>query len=116
MSYGARKEFYHSKAWNNVRLYIWRKQNLLCAICKKPVYINGLSDYIPKEKRRTGIVHHIEHLTEENVFNPEITLDEKNLIGVCKECHEQQCHNQNKSTRTEVMFDEQGNLVKREIK
>ena len=115
MSYGIRRTFYKSKAWNIVRLNIWREQHCLCYLCKKPVYVKGLSDDIPKEKRRRGIVHHIEHLTEENVFNPEITLDEKNLVGVCKDCHEKKCHNQVKSTRETIMFDEDGNPIKRNI-
>ena len=57
MSY-VTKDFYHTKAWKQVRKNVWIKQNLLCAICNKPVYVDGLSEYLPKEKRRTGIVHH----------------------------------------------------------
>ena len=51
MSYGIRKDFYNSKAWKTVRKNVWIKQNLLCNRCHKPVYVDGLSDYIPKDKR-----------------------------------------------------------------
>ena len=54
MSSGARRYFYNSKLWNNVRKNVWIKQNLLCSVCGKPVYVDGISDYLPKEKRRTG--------------------------------------------------------------
>ena len=58
MSYGIRREFYNSKAWQDVRKTVWLRQNLLCNRCHKPVYVDGISEYIPKGQRRTGIVHH----------------------------------------------------------
>ncbi len=109
MSYGVRKDFYHSKAWNEVRKTIWLKQNLLCAICGKPVYVDGISDYLPRYKRRTGIVHHIEELNNINVYDDNITLNEDNLIGVCKECHEEE-HHKDIAKRKEYIFDEDGNI------
>ena len=114
MSYGTRKEFYNSTLWKKVRLNVWRKQSCLCYICKKPVYVNKLSEWIPKEKRRRGIVHHKIFLTEENIFDESIALDESNLVGVCKDCHEHQCHNLNRSTREGLTFDENGNLIQKE--
>ena len=68
MSYGIRKDFYNSKAWKIVRKNIWIKQNLLCNRCKKPVYVDGLSEWIPKENRRTGIVHHKIYLDNSNIY------------------------------------------------
>lgn len=113
MSYGARKDFYNSKVWKTVRRNVWLKQNLLCFKCGKPVYVDGISKWLPKEKRRIGIVHHKIHLDNSNVYNPNITINEDNLIGVCKECHELE-HHQDLSTRKEVMFDDIGNLIKRD--
>lgn len=110
MSYGIRKDFYHSKAWNQVRKNVWIKQNLLCAECGKPVYVDGLSDYLPKDKRRTGIVHHKIWLDNNNIQDDSITLDENNLIGVCKDCHEA-IHHANMSCRKDLMFDENGNII-----
>lgn len=112
MSYGLRKDFYNSKAWKQVRKNVWLKQNLLCGICNRPVYVDGISEWIPKESRRTGIVHHKEFLNDLNVYDDAIALDENNLIGVCKDCHEKE-HHKDISTRIGYEFDEYGNLVKR---
>lgn len=110
MSYGARKDFYNSKAWKQVKNNIWIKQHLLCNRCHKPVYVDGLSDYLPKDKRRTGIVHHKVYLNDSNVYDDSIALDEKNLEGICKDCHELE-HHQDQVTRDEYIFDELGNLI-----
>ena len=32
-------------------------------------------------------VHHIEELTPENIYRPEISLNFDNLVALCKECH-----------------------------
>ncbi len=110
MSYGIRKDFYNSKVWKQVRKTIWLKQNLLCNRCGKPVYIDGLSEYLPKEKRRTGIVHHKIWLDNTNIQDDNITINEDNLIGVCKECHEN-IHHANMSCRKGLTFDEEGNII-----
>ena len=114
MSYGIRKDFYNSKAWKLVRKNVWLKQNLLCSRCHKPVYVDGISEWIPKEQRRTGIVHHKIYLDNFNVSDDSISLDEDNLEGVCKWCHEHECHNLNISTRSEYKFDDEGNIIPRE--
>ena len=109
MSYGIRKEFYQSKAWQDVRKTVWIKQNLLCNRCHKPVYVDGISDYLPKGKRRTGIVHHKIYLDDSNVSDKDITLNIDNLEGLCKDCHEKE-HNKGQATRNNYYFDEDGNL------
>lgn len=113
MSYGIRQEFYHSRAWNDVRRNVWLRQNLLCNRCHRPVYVDGISDYLPKEKRRTGIVHHKEYLNEININDINITLNMDNLEGLCKECHEKE-HHSNQSVRDEYIFDENGNLIRKD--
>lgn len=110
MSYGVRKDFYNSKVWKQARKNIWLKQNLLCGICNRPVYVDGLSEWMPKENRRTGIVHHKIFLDNENITDDSITIDENNLIGVCKECHEKE-HHKDIATREGYTFDEYGNLI-----
>ena len=112
MSYGIRQEFYNSRAWKDVRKAIWLKQNLLCNRCGKPVYINGISDYLPREKRRIGIVHHKIYLDNINVYDPNITINIDNLEGICKECHELE-HHKDISTRKDYIFDDDGNLIKK---
>lgn len=105
----SRKEFYKSKAWENVRKGIWLKQNLLCNRCHKPVFVAGISEYIPKENRRIGIVHHKIYLNEDNVNDINITLNPDNLEGICIDCHNKE-HFGSKCVRQEYSFDEDGNL------
>ena len=111
MSYGVRRTFYNSKVWKQVKKSIWLKQNLLCNRCGKPVYVDGLSDWLPKGKRRTGIVHHKIYLDDTNVYDDNIAIDESNLEGICKDCHEKE-HHQDQSIRQGYSFDEYGNLIK----
>jgi len=111
---GKRDNFYQSKVWKRQRKYIWLKQNCLCAICKKPVWINGISNKsIPQSKRLRGIVHHKEFLNNENIDEDNITLNEDNLVGLCIVCH-QHLHSDNKYIRNDIRFDENGNVVKNE--
>lgn len=112
MSYGVRRKFYNSKAWEDVRRTIWLRQNLLCYYCNKPCYVSGISEYKPKGYRRIGIVHHKEHLTDTNIDDINISLNPDNLIGVCKQCHETICHNHSLGTRKEYNFDNEGNLIR----
>lgn len=111
MSYGYRKQFYHSKVWNQVRKNIWLKQNLLCNRCGLPVYVDGISDYIPKENRRIGIVHHKIYLDNINVYDDNIALDEDNLEGICITCHNKE-HFKTNGIRNNYLFDDDGNIKK----
>lgn len=104
-------DFYKSKAWKQVRKNIWIKQYCLCAKCNRPVYVRGLTDYIQKEDRLVGIVHHKEYLNTTNVFNDEIALGEDNLIGLCIDCHNEIHREQIKSVKDGYIFDEMGNLT-----
>lgn len=107
-----RKEFYQSKVWKQVRKNIWLKQSCLCARCHRPVYVNNISEWIPKEKRLKGIVHHKEYLNDININDESISLSEDNLEGLCIDCHNNE-HFSTNVTKSDVMFDEEGNLVKR---
>ena len=91
------KKFYTSKNWITTRDYMMSKYNFMCQKCKE---------------RPAEIVHHIIWLNPSNINNPEITLSEKNLIPVCRECHAL-IHEGVSATIDEVMFDAEGNLVKR---
>jgi len=67
---------YKSKAWQRTREAYAKSVGGLCEECLK----KGL--YRPGE-----IVHHIVHLTPENIENPEITLAFANLELLCRDCH-----------------------------
>lgn len=105
-----RTDVYTSKAWKTIRKAIWIKQHCICARCGRAVYVDGVSDYIPKEKRLKGIVHHKTYLTESNYTDDSIAYDENNLVGVCIECHNK-IHNPARPLKEQYDFDEFGNLV-----
>lgn len=107
-----RTDVYTSKAWKTIRKAIWIKQHCICARCGRAVYVDGVSDYIPKEKRLKGIVHHKTYLTESNYTDDSIAYDESNLEGLCIDCHNRE-HFNNGATRGDVYFSEDGQLVKR---
>lgn len=65
------KQFYHSKEWLNVRQYVLMRDHYKCTRCNSPAQE----------------VHHIIRLAPENITDPKITLNPKNLISLCKECH-----------------------------
>ena len=89
-------KFYHSTQWQTVRQTVISRSFGLCERCRK---------------KKGKIVHHIIHLNERNINNPSITLGLNNLMLVCKDCHE--ILHSEQVTRDDVMFDGQGNLIKR---
>lgn len=102
-------DVYKSKAWKRVRLNVCLKQGCLCARCLRPVYVDGISQWIPKEKRLKGIVHHKEYLTDENYMDDQIAYDEDNLELLCIDCHNREHYLQ--ATRKDLKFDADGNIV-----
>lgn len=105
-----RKEFYQSKIWKQQRYYIWLKQHCLCARCSRAVYVDGLSKWIPKDKRLKGVVHHKIYLDNNNIYDISVSLNEDNLEGLCIDCHNKE-HFNLLATREDVLFDEDGNLI-----
>lgn len=59
-------------------------------------------------------MHHKIPLTPENIYNPEITLNWDNLELLCSSCHSIEHNKKYEAIREDVMFDENGDLVKRE--
>ena len=71
------ESFYKSKTWQQCRDGYVRSVGGLCEVClAQGLYTPGV------------IVHHIVHLTTENIKDPTITLDWNNLQLVCRACHE----------------------------
>ena len=65
-------KFYHSNTWKKARRAIVLKYRGLCCKCGK-----------------TGTeVHHIKPLTLLNVNDPMISINEDNLMLLCKSCHD----------------------------
>ena len=91
-----RFDFYQSKAWKSMRKYIRIKYKSVCQECSKNGYI----------------VHHIKPVTNENIYDETITLNEENLTLLCMECHNY-IHMDSKFIRNDVEFNDQGQLVKK---
>lgn len=70
------EKLYKSKEWQKVRTEYIKSVGGLCEDClAKGIYKPGV------------IVHHIEHVTPQNVFDPEIALNKNNLKLLCRDCH-----------------------------
>lgn len=92
------KAFYLSKEWRKARAYVFNRDAGLCVRC------GALGE----------IVHHKEHLTPQNINNPEIALGEDNLELLCRNCHAL-AHAGELATDSGLTFDDEGNVVKREF-
>lgn len=97
------RSFYASKEWLKVREYCMKRDHFECQKCGQPA----------------EEVHHIIHLSPQNIGDVSITLNEKNLICLCRDCH---CNEHHKdrldSIRGEkahilqdVSFDENGDII-----
>lgn len=98
------RQFYNSKAWKECKNGYIKSVNGLCERCLK------------KGKVKPGkIVHHKVTLTPENINDPNITLNWDLLEYDCQDCHNQEHHgNDFESTREDVTFDINGDLIKKE--
>ena len=91
-------KFYRSDRWHDARRAVIRRANGRCEKCGA----------VGTE------VHHIVHLTNDNVDDPKISINLDNLILLCKECHNK-IHGRFEGNRI-YEFDKDGNLVKTDNK
>jgi len=92
----SRYEFYGTKEWVKLARYIRIKYYYTCQVCG----------------RRGVYVHHIIHITNDNLNDPNITLNENNLTLLCLDCHND-IHMGTSAVRKDLKFDGKGNLVKK---
>lgn len=91
------RNFYLSSKWTKCRKAYFKSQFGICERCGKP----GL------------IVHHKVYITEKNISDDNITLNFENLELLCQDCHNKEHKLREKSiTRDDLMFDNDGNLIK----
>ncbi len=107
------KQFYDSKEWQRTREYILMRDRYTCTHCGRPAQE----------------VHHIIHLSKDNMDDPSVTLNPNNLTSLCRDCHFEE-HRQdqangrrkhpggpsNKEVGEGYTFDESGQLVKIETR
>jgi len=97
------KPFYNSKAWQKCRAaYIAERKAIdggLCETCHdRPGYI----------------VHHRIELSPENIDNPDITLNHRNLKYDCQRCHNKENPKDDVPGLVEYDFDDNGEMVIKE--
>ena len=101
------KPFYKSRAWQGARELVMTRAKGLCERCAEK------GELTPAE-----VVHHVTPLTEENVNDPEISLNPDNLMALCHDCHTE-VHQQlgigamngRKVEEPRVRFDSEGNVM-----
>ena len=99
--------FYHSPAWlHNRKAYMETPIDTPFGIvppgaCER-CYANG-------ELKPAKVVHHITHLSPENIDDPHITLSFDNFQRLCQDCHAV-VHSGQEPTR--ARFDSNGNLIR----
>lgn len=89
------RKFYRSNEWKLARALKIAATDGLCEKCGK----------VGEE------VHHIIHLTPDNVEDPDIAINQDNLILLCKDCHNK-VHGRF-TNKSGVGFDENGNFGKK---
>ena len=94
--------FYKSSAWKRCRAGYIKSVGGLCERCLTDGKI--VSGYI---------VHHKEHLTEDTIHNPEVSLSWSNLEYLCLDCHNKEHFQKEKIVNDDVMFDDYGNLIEK---
>lgn len=86
------RKFYKSDRWKVARAIKIASVNGLCEECG----------------RVGNEVHHIIHLTPDNVSDPTISVNQDNLKLLCNECHNK-VHGRFQG-RAKYFFDEEGNI------
>ena len=92
-------KFYNSARWKKARMAAMKEHFWLCQLCAKPA----------------KIVHHIKHITPENIQDDDITLNLDNLMCLCQECHNR-IHESAGAVRSGLMFDSSGQIVQAETR
>lgn len=92
------ESFYKSKAWQKCRKAYMKSVGGLCEICAKEGYV------VPGE-----IVHHINHISPENIQDPEVLLSFSNLQLVCRK-HHSMLHKE-KNILQRYFIDKEGRVI-----
>jgi 5-methylcytosine-specific restriction enzyme A len=90
------KKFYKSSAWKKCRATYIKSVFGICEHC-------GDNGYI---------VDHIIELNLININDPNISLNHENLQYLCTPCHNKKTFGKTEVIRKDVMFDDNGDLVK----
>lgn len=100
MSSGIRAKFYKSQQWKRCRAAFFKYKGGLCERCLQKM---------PPEYNPGEIVHHKIYLTDENLYDLDVSLNFDNLELLCRKCHAEEHFPEKEEKRWS--FDENGNLI-----
>lgn len=86
---------YHTTRWRRLRQAYYDSQYGICERCGQP----------------GDIVHHKEHITDDNVDDPFVTFNADKLELLCRDCHGREHKKNNSAVRDGFGFDDEGNLI-----
>lgn len=90
------KSFYNSTEWKKARKSYIELKFGICERCGEP---------------NSKLVHHKKYINEQNINNPEITLDFNNFELLCDDCHNREHKEKYSSTDWGLEFDENGFVI-----
>lgn len=93
------KKFYNSKAWQDARQAYIESRFGICERCGAP---------------DSKQVHHTIWLDESNINDPKISLNPDNFELLCEICHQNEHNEKYSPTVMGLVFDENGELIKKE--
>ena len=96
------KAFYNSALWEKERAYILKRDRYTCTE--------------PGCFRLATEVHHIKEITQQNINDVNITLNEHNLRALCSDCHKRITKAEHgregkENLKRELSFDDEGNPI-----
>ena len=86
--------FYQSRAWRTTQAAYMASQHYVCERCGS----------------LARIVHHVRHITPQNINDMAVTLDWANLEALCMECHNAE-HMSSEGISGGLRFDHEGNIT-----
>lgn len=96
------KAFYNSALWEKERAYILKRDRYTCTE--------------PGCFRLATEVHHIKEITQQNINDVNITLNEHNLRALCSDCHKRITKMEHgregkENLKRNLSFDDEGNPI-----
>jgi len=92
------RPFYMSEEWKRCRKAYLQKVDGLCERCAAT---GGTV--------AADVVHHTEYLTDENINDRNITLNQSRLVALCHECHNKEHKTRERNVR--YKFSGDGSLI-----
>ena len=99
--------FYSSEAWKKCRSEFKKSKGRLCDCCLARGILNAGSKDNPLQ------VHHKIKLTQENINDPEITLNWDNLELLCQQCHIERHADEDRQNTGRWKIGENGEVIVR---